>query len=310
MKHIFFTLILILFSAVSCSNKALNIENLLINEDKRHAQILSYSLVDNNSFDISFSERVEIKEVSYNGEREKTHIVGKEISLPLPYVLERGEKYTLALTFSKNGGNTFRAYFTLYGKNTNKAVLLINEVSVDGNASNPDRVELLVIKDGNTGGMMVTDELENAKVVLPAIDVARDDIIVIYWDSKSKKDTLTRGVNSTYYVDGGVQTTLISTTGAVLLYDEVGGTIIDALPYSDFTEASLKKEKFISLLAYLIEIGEWEGEAVPSDKVTASRVLSRLPGGWDTNSAEDWFTTAAKASSFGYPNAEIRYEDN
>lgn len=308
MKRIFFILILFSF-ALSCSNKSLNLENLLANEDNRQARILSYTLLDNSRFDISFSERIEIKEISYNGDREKTHIVGKDISIPLPCVLESGEKYTLALTFSRNGGNTFRAYFTLYGKNTNKAVLMINEASIDGNSSNPDRVELLVIRKGNTGGMMITDEKDTAKVVLPSIDVVKNDIIVVYWDSKSNKETLKRESNYTYYVDGGMDTTLISTTGAVLLYDEVGGNIVDALPYSDFTEASLKKENFIALLAYLIEIGEWEGEAVPSDKVTSSRVLARLPGGWDTNSAEDWFTTAPRNSSFDYPNVYIPYEE-
>lgn len=309
MKHFFFILIHLLLLLISCTNKTLETENLLAYKDKRGAQITAYALKDNSTFSITFSERVEIKEISYNGEREKTHIVGKDVIIPLPYTLTLGKKFTLSMVFSKNGGNTSRAYFTLYGLNTRKASLLINEVSVDGNASNPDRVELLVTKKGNTGGMMITDELDNAKVVLPAIEVERNDIIVVYWDSKSNKEKLKRDSNYTYYVDGNMETTLISTTGALLLYDEVGGKIIDALPYSDFTEASLKKEKFISLLSHIIEIGEWEGEAVPSDKVTSSRVLSRLPGGWDTNSEDDWFTTAARGSTFGYPNTYTPYEE-
>lgn len=312
MKKILFVSILYLFILSSCSNRDVIIENLLKGEDRTCAEILEYGLVDNSSFSIRFSEKVIIKEVSYNGRKKKVQIIGDSVTLTLPFTLDMGEKYTLALTYSKNGGNTTRSFFTLYGKNPDKAGLIINEVSTDGSRTNPDRIELLVTKRGNTGGMMITDDEKTTGVVLPDMYVNKNDIIVIYWDTKSGKNTVIRDYEKnlyTYYIDGGMKSTLISTTGALLLYDEVGGKVIDALLYSDFTEASMKKEDFLSLLAFLEEEGEWDGDPVSSIHVTSSRVLARLPGGIDTDSADDWFTTAARCSSFGEPNTYSPYSE-
>lgn len=312
MKAIFLLILTVCFTVSSCTNKDLAIENLLKREDRTCAEVLEYSLIDNSNFSIIFSEKVVIKEVSYNGKRTKEQIVGENLIIPLPVILEMGEKYTLSLTFTKNGGNTTRAFFTLYGKNKDKAGILINEVSIDGNTTNPDRIELLVTKKGNTGGMMITDDITKTGVVLPSISVNKDDIIVIYWDSTSGKDPLIRDYKKnliTYYVDGGMKSTLISTTGAVVLYDEVGGSIIDALIYSNSTEVDEKKESFLSLLSLLQENGNWKGESVSSSHVTSSRVLARLPGAIDSNSKDDWFTTAARCSTFSYPNTYSPYSE-
>ena len=312
MKAIFLLILTVCFTVSSCTNKDLAIENLLKREDRTCAEVLEYSLIDNSNFSIIFSEKVVIKEVSYNGKRTKEQIVGENLIIPLPVTLEMGEKYTLSLTFTKNGGNTTRAFFTLYGKNKDKAGILINEVSIDGNTTNPDRIELLVTKKGNTGGMMITDDITKTGVVLPSISVNKDDIIVIYWDSTSGKDTLIRDYKKnliTYYVDGGMKSTLISTTGAVVLYDEVGGSIIDALIYSNSTEVDEKKESFLSLLSLLQENENWKGESVSSSHVTSSRVLARLPGAIDSNSKDDWFTTAARCSTFSYPNTYSPYSE-
>ncbi len=303
---IFFITLLLLFS---CSNKELVIENLLLDKNKSGAVIVDYGLEDNETFVIKFSERVEIKEVVFNTAVEKKSLVGDSITISLPYTLDMGEKFTLALTYTKNGGNTTRAFFTLYGRNSNKAGLLLNKVSVDGNKANPDRIELLVTKSGNIGGMAVTDDITSSGVVLPSLTVKRGDLIVIYWDSRSGKENFLRDYEKelyTYYINGGMESTLISTTGGIVVYDEVGGTIIDAIVYSNFTEASTKKEAFIALVELLEEEGEWEGEAVSSQEITASRLLMRLPGGIDRNTADDWFTSTAGVK-FGYEHTYTPY---
>ncbi len=297
---------------VSCSNKHIELENVLLKEDIQGAKILEYGLVDNCHFSIRFSEKVEIKEIVYNGERKKKHLLGENITIDLPCTLDMGEKYTLALTFAKNGGNTTRAFFTLYGKNDRKAGLVISEVSVAGTKTNPDRIELYVTTGGNIAGIMITDEINTTGVVLPDLEVNEDDIIVVYWDSRSRQDPFKRNKDNpvwTYFVDGGMDHTLISTTGAVLMYDEVGGEIIDALLYSDFTEAALKKEKFIETQEYLEENGEWSGDPVSSESITSTRVFARYPTTEDTNSESDWITTATKGFSFGYPNTYNPYEE-
>ncbi len=309
MKHLFsLIIILLLLTSFSCSDKNAAVENVLSSVDRRPAQILSYSLGDNSSFLIRFSERVLISEVVYDGTKRKTGFVGESFTIALDRELSMGEKYTLALTFEKNGGNTGRAHFTLYGRNDRKASLLINEVSMKGDKTNPDRIELLVTKKGNIAGFILTDELDTAAVVLPSIEVSRGDIIVVYWETKSGKTTQTRSETLyTYYVDGGADHTLIGTTGAVLLYDENGGEIVDALLYSDFTSASTTKDKYNAASALLAETGEWDGPAVDSTLVRTTRVLARMPGGVDTNSADDWFVTAVKKATWGEENVYAPY---
>ncbi len=309
MKYLFsIMIILFLLASVSCSLKNTGIENVLSSVDRRPAQILSYGLGDNSSFLIRFSERVLIGEIVHDGTRKKTNIAGDSFTIPLERELAMGEKYTLALTYEKNGGNTGRAYFTLYGRNDRKASLLINEVSMKGDKANPDRIELLVTKKGNTAGFILTDEVGTAAVVLPSIEVSRGDIIVVYWETKSGKTTQARSETLyTYYVDGGADHTLIGTTGAVLLYDENGGNIVDALLYSDFTSASTSKEKYNTAEALLSELGEWDGPAVDSTDVRTTRVLARMPGGVDTNSADDWFVTAVKKATWGAENIYAPY---
>lgn len=309
MKHLFLLIIILfLLTSFSCSEKSAAVENVLSSIDRRPAQILSYSLGNNSTFLIRFSERVLISEVVYDGTRRRTNLAGDNFSIPLDRELGMGEKYILALTFEKNGGNTGRAYFTLYGRNDRKASLLINEVSMKGDKTNPDRIELLVTKKGNTAGFILTDEVGTAAVVLPPIEVSRGDIIVVYWETKSGKTTTARSeLLYTYYVDGGADHTLIGTTGAVLLYDEYGGDIVDGLLYSDFTSASMSKEKYNTASALLDETGQWEGPAVDSTDVRTTRVLARMPGGVDTNSADDWFVTAVKKATWGEENVYAPY---
>lgn len=312
MKKLFLFLFSLAIVLVSCSNIKAEVENLLLKEDIQGAKILEYGLVDNSSFSIRFSEKVEVKEIVFNGVKKKKQLLGDSITIPLPYTLEMGEKYTLALTFTKNGGNTTRAFFTFYGKNDRKAGLVISELSVAGTKTNPDRIELYVRSGGNTAGIMLTDELGITGIVLPSLEVNEDDIIVVYWDSRSRQDPFERNKDNpvyTYFVDGGMDHTLISTTGAVLLYDEVGGEITDAILYSDFTEAAEKKETFIQIQEYLEETGEWIGDPVSSEDVTSTRVLARYPTTEDSNSADEWITTTTKGSSFGYPNPYNPYED-
>ncbi len=307
MKHIAALLILLTFM-LSCSNRKITVENLLLKEDMRGAEIISYGLDSNSEFSIAFSEKVEITEISFNGRKERRSLLGSSFTISLPEEISMGEKAELALTYSKNGGNTNRALFTLYGKNGRKAGLLINELSIKGTGTNPDRIELLVTESGNTAGMTVTDDPEETGAVLPAIEVSRGDIIVIWWDSRSGKTAEEREDGGwTYHVDAQMKDTLISTTGGILLYDEAGGNIEDAVIYSD-SSSSAVREKYSSMCTLLSEEGAWEGDAVASDEVTPSRVLARLPGGIDSNTASDWFITAARKSTFGDKNIYAPYE--
>ncbi len=310
MKYVLFIILFFLIFTPSCNDPNTKIEDILLKKDTEDAKIISSEIKDNSTFNIVLSEVVEILEFSINGVRSKERQLGKEFSFPLGRTIEMGEKVTIALTYKKNGGNTTRAYFTLYGKNTRKAKLLINEVSIKGTKTLPDRVELLVTKSGNIAGFELTDDLDSTPLTLPFLEVDRGDIIVIYWNSKAnKEDYIRENGKHTYYLSGNMANTLISTTGALILFDEHDGTIEDAILYSDFSSSDYGKEKYEKCESLLIEKNEWYGEPISSEYVTASRVLTRLKGGIDTNTSEDFFTSQARKSSFGEENEYYPYDE-
>lgn len=310
MKYILFIILFFLIFTPSCNDPNTKIEDILLKKDTEDAKIISSEIRNNNTFSIVLSEVVEIVELSINGVISKDRVLGKEFSFPLGRTIKMGEKVTIALTYKKNGGNTTRAYFTLYGKNTRKAKLLINEVSIKGTKTLPDRVELLVTKSGNIAGFELTDDLDYTPLTLPFLEVERGDIIVIYWNSKAnKEDYIRENGKHTYFISGNMSNTLISTTGALILFDEHDGTIVDGILYSDFSSSDYGKEKYEKCENLLIEKNEWYGEPISSEYVTASRVLTRLKGGIDTNTSEDFFTSQARKSSFGEENEYYPYDE-
>lgn len=294
-----------LFTLSSCSIVKDEITDLLSPLDKTLPYITDYEMKNNSTLEISFSETVMIEEIIINGEIKDKKRVGKDFSLDFGFTLNKGEKMTIALTFSKNNKNTARAFITLYGKNDNIPTLLINEVSIKGTKNSPDRIELLVIKEGDASGVVVTDNISGNDFLLPSLSLNKGDIIVIYWKDKREKEKEEReGRKTTYYLEANMGSTLSGTTGGIIVREEKDGKVMDALLYHDGSELSKKEEELFSLVK---EEENWSGEYVSSLLVTSSRVLARLPGAIDTDSSDDWFTTEARKSSFGYENTYSPY---
>lgn len=298
-------LFLSLFTLSSCSVVKDEITDLLSPLDKTLPYITEYEMKNNSALKISFSETVMLEEVIINGETKDNKRVGKVFSLDFGFTLKRGEKMTLALTFSKNNKNTARAFLTLYGKNDNIPSFVINEVSIKGTKNSPDRIELLVTKEGDSAGVVLTDNNSGDDYILPSLPLNKGDIVVIYWKDKREKEKEERdGIKTTYYLEASMSSTLSGTTGAVIVKDEKNGKIMDALLYHDGSALSGKEEELFTALK---DDGNWSGEYVSSLAVTSSRVLARLPGAIDTDSSDDWFTTEARKSSFGYENTYSPY---
>lgn len=294
-----------LFTLSSCSVVKDEITDLLSPLDKTLPYITQYQMKNNSILEISFSETVMVEEVIINGEIKDVKKVGKDFSLAFGYTLKRGEKIAIALSFSKSNKNTARAFFTLYGKNDNIPTLLINEVSIKGTKNSPDRIELLVTKEGDAAGVVVTDNISGDDFLLPSISLNAGDIIVIYWKDKREKEKEERfGGKITYYLEANMSSTLSGTTGGIIVREEKDGKVMDALLYHDGSQPSKKEEALFSLIK---EEENWSGEYVSSLLVTSSRVLARLPGAIDTDSCDDWFTTEARKSSFGSENTYSPY---
>lgn len=300
---------------LSCDN-GFSIIDRLLSLDKSLAKVLEYRLENNTSFTIRYNDTVRVIDLEYDGDKISYERIGSIFTITLPNAIRRGENKILSISVQKHTGTITRSSFLLIGKNNDIPRLLINEVSIKGNASNPDRIELLVLEDGNTAGVVIQSYYKATsghQFILPELDVTQGDIIVIYWDSITVKETVERDLGKhTYYLNARSPSTLLSTNGIIVLMDELNGNVMDALVYSNRNSedySGFGNEKLEKDVRNLISIEAWVGSAVDSSNVTSSRVLARLPDGVDTDSSSDWFTTKARMSTFGEPNTYDPYED-
>ena len=314
MRRILFFIALVVL-CVSCKEEEKIIDRLM-SLDKTLAKVLDYSFIENDTFTVKYNETVELVDVELDRRKIEKRGLGSIFTITLSEKIRRGEKKIPSITARKQNGNTTRSSFLLIGRNTEIPKALINEVSIKGNTTNPDRIEILILDDGNLAGMSLSNgfmSLDGHEYILPEQDVKAGDIVVIYWDSNTKKETEERNFGKkTYYLSAKSPVTLLSTDGLVVLKSEIDGYVMDALVYSNKGEDSHSgygNENLESAVKELMKDYSWEGSAVDSSLVTTSRVLARLPDGVDTNSLSDWFTTKARKSTFGEVNIYEPYEE-
>ncbi|MGN1164250.1 MAG: hypothetical protein ACI4S4_05505 [Candidatus Ornithospirochaeta sp.] len=302
------TIILLLISSillVSCPTSTGEILDMLSSRDYSLPTVLSHSLHNNSTLEVKFSETVELLEATSEGKALISPSLGSSFSIPLPRTLSPGEKCRVSMTARKENGNTSRISLLLSGRNHNLPSLILNEVSVKGTQSSPDRIELYVTESGDTAGMKVGGS--KWEYTLPSITVTEGDLLLIYWDKPTTKKSWTRDDGKmTYVLNASSPSTLPGTEGIIYIREEENGDITDVLVYSEKgEEAFMEDEEFSSILS----LGLWDGEHFDSSFITSSRVIARLPGAVDSDTAEDFFTTKARNSTFGEINTYMPYEE-
>ncbi len=311
-------LIIAIFSALltSCIAQAGRIYDAFLGKDKEMPKLLKYEMVNNNAMRLVYDEDVTLTNIIFNGLPLDYSMHGTIFIVPFGTTIKRGESIIFSVTAEDAAGNSSKASIAATGKNTEIPEALINEVSIKGTKEAPDRVEILFLESGSMAGMAVTDGLwgeENHAVILPDITVKQGDVAVIYWDNEPENtDTIDNFGKKGYIISGKSEKTLSGTNGTILLWNERNGEIADGIIYttgeSDLADG-YGNNRTKNAAQYLLRKGEWEGEPISSALVTASRVIARLPGGPDNNSAADFFITAARASTFGKENNFIPYEE-
>lgn len=305
MRRAFISLMIVLIS--SCRNNVAILDTLK-DRDRTVAKIISYELVDNRYVHIKFDSKIELVEFIVDKLRYDRFAIGDDISIALPYELAFGEEAIVSITVKKESGNKTRASLSLQGYNELLPMMVINEVSTSGTSTSPDRVELYILSSGNVAGAVLETEKDSADVTLPSINVAQGDILVIYWNKTKKESDKERATGYTYYLDGKAEKTLSSKNGVLMLRESKRGEIIDAIIYSDSTGSLTEGAK--AAAAFITDEGHWSGDAINSEYITSSRVLARRPGALDTDTADDWFTTMPRRSTFGEENVYAEYIPN
>ncbi len=286
-----------------------------LGQDMTLPKVLSYGLEDNQTFKIVYDRVVYLADAELDGRKLKGNMEGSIFDIRLSRTLSRGERAILSVTAETEIGNTLRSSFIVIGRNEDIPHTVINEASIQGTGDAPDRVELLFLEEGNTAGMVLRDgtaEGANHSYYLPQIDVQPGDMLLIYWNAEhTGDDTVSGNGHTTHIADAGSDTTLSGTNGTLILYAEENGDIMDGMVYTTGDNPNSDgygNDRTRDAARLLREEGQWAGEPIDSNLVTSSRVLARLPGGWDTNTSEDFFITEPRKSTFGYPNEYFPYE--
>ncbi len=264
------------------------------------------------------------------------HCQGRELVVEFAEAQVIGESYTLRASVQDEKGNILEFLYGFSGWNPRVPVLLINELNPRGSGNTPDCIELLALSDGNLGGVLCfvgTEAHPGGSIRFPAVEILEGDYILVH----AKSQGLPEELNETGSISesGGLLASdtardfwmpgspgLPGNNGAVTLRGRAGGSVVDAVLWSDrqydpqddklgWTSAGYK------LAADLALSGGWPAGSTtvptPSDAVdvsfsSATRSLCRASVPQDTDSRADWHTVPVRGASFGAVNTDEVYQ--
>ena len=255
---------------------------------------------------------------------------GEEVVITVATPLAAGRSYTLHTTARDERGNSTTFVARFWGFNPRPPGLVINEFTTQGSKKRPDAIELYVTRDGNLGGVTVYDGSADSyrdHVVLPAIEVAAGDYVVIHAtahglgeDEHADPDQSDHELALPAVWDFWMQegTGLSGKNGVLTVHVAPGGALLDGVLYSNRTSDSDERYRGFGSKATMLradrlaELGGWEfaGEriapedAISSAATTSTRSLNRDSTATDTDSAADWHTVPTRGASFGTVNSD------
>jgi hypothetical protein len=246
-----------------------------------------------------------------------------------------GLRYALEAEAEDSRGNTRAFLAEFYGFNPRVPRILINEFITRGSDAHPDLVELILLSDGDMGGLVIcqgTDgDFEN-RLVFPSFPVKAGDFILVHFKpsgqpgelDETSDRTASSGVGSCgtafdFWVPDGKG--LGGNNGVLSLYDMPSGALLDGVLYSNRTSRSdqlyrgFGSSATLSRAEELVREGGWKihgGSVAPEDAVnpdgsTSTRSLCRGSSSVDTNDRSDWHIVPTRKSSFGEANSDEVY---
>lgn len=299
--------------------------------------LIALNVLDKNCISIVSNEPIDFKSASYFS-RENIDLVSVEseensIIINLKEEMIPGFEYCSEFRIEDEWGNSLSFIASYYGYNPNLPQLLINEFTVEGTTTNPDKLELYILESGNMAGITIFNGSNNNydyKFTFPSIDVKKEDYIVIRATSddypKAYIETDDLNVENDSKFIEGVRDIRVNdfkfsaTNGTITLYSDPFGKLLDAVVYSKNLNDPTKNYRNFGLSVTLNRIDEvgdlggWFGSfdlIFPEDSIyvedsTTTRSLNRLDF-IDTNRVNEWYTVATRESTFGFLNSKVYY---
>jgi len=245
---------------------------------------------------------------------------GKSVSVIPQIPLEAGTEYFLKGTVSDNEKNSTSLGVVFFGYNPDLPSIVINEFTSNGSDKNTDMVELYAKTAGNIAGITLFGGTKNRftdKIILSPKNVKAGDYIVIHFKPQSLEKHTT---GNDFLIENG--TGLSGNNGAITLYSNPYGELLDAVIYTNRTSESddsyrgFGSTKFMLQAEEIYEAGGWQisgdeitpEDCVPSANSTATRSICRPSTSEDTDSNKDWHTVPTSKYSFGAVNSDELFE--
>lgn len=261
----------------------------------------------------------------------------KSLSLSFSREQKAGVQYVISADVSDETGNSMNFLVSFYGYNPNLPKLLINEFTCQGSTKHPDIVELLITKGGDLAGLWIvegTTDYPEESICLPQCLVETGDLILIHFKPQGTDEEINEtedlidisgGYDAApaardFWVKGG--NGLSGNNGVIAVYTAPGGSLVDAVLYSNRTTASDEKysgfgsTRMLEKSRAMLEEGGWAGtedflrpeDAVNPEDSTATRSICRASVPADTDSKADWHIVPTSSSSFGEINNDMIFE--
>lgn len=326
------------------------VNSAFIASDLKPAGLVSWAAVGANWLELQFDEPVEAEAAWYSLTRqddenglEPLAIRGLRVDAERPYVLliETGSSLSAGQSFVVRGqaadraGNITSFSLPVWGYNERPAAVLINEILSVGSSTRPDAVEFYVRSAGNLAGICfligVKDDFD-ARYIFPACEVSAGELLVLHLKPQGLAVEIDEiedvgasgGIDATptardFWYPGSV--TLPGKNGALTVYSNPQGQMVEALIYSERTSESdsnyrgFGTAKLLRRVDQIVAAGMWltagsharPEDAAWSGAVTSTRTLCRGSGSLDSDSAADWHIVQTRGSTIGSPNSDAVY---
>ena len=287
---------------------------------------------------ISFHEPVEFLKTDFSciPQLEVTDVVSGENSIRIAFLkaMTPGTEYAISGRVRDTSGNSLQFITKIYGFNANIPDLRVTEFTPRGSGKHPDCVEIVAVSGGNLAGVVIYEGTANEwddRLVFPAATISSGDFIVVHFKptgiAEEKNEVVSTnesgGYDATegawdYWVPAGDG--LSGNNGVLTLYSSPGGSILDAVLYSNRSSASDERyrgfgsKRLLGQAEHLAQTGAWiavDGLIRPEDAVnpdgsTGTRSICRLAG-IDTDGKDDWYIVPTRGATFGASNSTAVY---
>lgn len=228
-----------------------------------------------------------------------------------------GCPYTLFAIAKDEAGNSLSFSISFSGFNDRVPQIILNEVRTEYTKPKAEFVEMIVLEDGNIGGVVVYNahDGEKSQYTFPAVEVKKDECIVLHYRllEEACKDEYgaldesggtesTPGARDFWIPEARAR---IGLNDVLLIKTSYNGNVLDALLMSESGKETWKTEEIEKAAKKAYESGVWSAgwkpkDAVCSDYVTTTRTLSRQKDG-------SWITTASSGATPGKENSTTPY---